>query len=246
MIDPYKTLGLDSNATTDEIKKAYKKLAMKFHPDRNGGKDEKFKEIQTAYDKVKDGPPSLESGGFDFTSSDSIDDFLRQARFRHQMQVSLSALISLEQAVLGGEQLMRIPIHGKYEEVQITIPTGIRDGEAIRYPKLANDIDVIIKFRIKHDPVWEVRDLDLIKSYDISIWDLILGTEIDVTLIDGSIIRLKVPPRTNPGVHMRVKGKGMPSRISHLATGDMLVLLTGKIPKDIPEALLTMIRKNKG
>ena len=40
MIDPYKTLGLSKTATEDEIKKAYRDLAKKFHPDLNPGNKE--------------------------------------------------------------------------------------------------------------------------------------------------------------------------------------------------------------
>lgn len=48
MIDYYNTLGIDRSATQDDIKKAYRKLAMKHHPDR-GGDSKKFQEIQEAY-----------------------------------------------------------------------------------------------------------------------------------------------------------------------------------------------------
>jgi molecular chaperone DnaJ len=55
--DFYKTLGVEKNATADEIKKAYRKLAMKYHPDQNSGNaeaEEKFKQISEAYDVLKD------------------------------------------------------------------------------------------------------------------------------------------------------------------------------------------------
>lgn len=52
--DLYKILGVSYDATADEIKKAYRRLAMKFHPDRNksAGAEDKFKEIQKAYDTL--------------------------------------------------------------------------------------------------------------------------------------------------------------------------------------------------
>ena len=55
--DPYSVLGVDRKASADEIKKAYRKLARQYHPDRNPGDEsaeERFKEIQSAYDIVGD------------------------------------------------------------------------------------------------------------------------------------------------------------------------------------------------
>ncbi|MBD3282398.1 MAG: molecular chaperone DnaJ [Candidatus Portnoybacteria bacterium] len=47
--DYYKLLGIDKNASKEEIKKAYRKLAHKYHPDKQGGDEQKFKEINEAY-----------------------------------------------------------------------------------------------------------------------------------------------------------------------------------------------------
>ena len=55
--DPYKTLGVDRKASDEEIKKAYRKLARQFHPDRNQGDakaEERFKEVQGAYSILSD------------------------------------------------------------------------------------------------------------------------------------------------------------------------------------------------
>ena len=55
--DFYEILGVDKNASDDEIKKSYRKLAMKYHPDRNQGdaeSEKKFKEASAAYEVLKD------------------------------------------------------------------------------------------------------------------------------------------------------------------------------------------------
>ena len=175
MHDPYVTLGVKPNATEEEIKKAYQRLAMKFHPDRNNGSDEKFKEIQAAYEKVKDGvylyaPPKFNTNE-NFKTEDIVD-IIRKSRDRHRVQVSLSANISLKDAVLGGEHLMQIPVNGRFETVTVRTPPGLQNGENIRYPKLANGIDVSIRFMIQPDPIWETDNLNLIKGQSISIWNL--------------------------------------------------------------------------
>ena len=55
--DYYKILGVDKSATQDEIKKAYRQLALQYHPDRNPGDsecEEKFKEASEAYEVLRD------------------------------------------------------------------------------------------------------------------------------------------------------------------------------------------------
>lgn len=62
-IDYYKVLGLTKSATSDEIKKAYRKLALKYHPDKNQGdklSEEKFKEISEAYDILSNSEKKLQ------------------------------------------------------------------------------------------------------------------------------------------------------------------------------------------
>jgi molecular chaperone DnaJ len=52
--DYYETLGVDRGATSEDIKKAFRKLAHKYHPDKNGGDSSKFKEISEAYSVLSD------------------------------------------------------------------------------------------------------------------------------------------------------------------------------------------------
>jgi DnaJ-class molecular chaperone len=51
MADHYQTLGVNQNASQDEIKRAYRKLASLYHPDKEGGSKTKFQEVEEAYDR---------------------------------------------------------------------------------------------------------------------------------------------------------------------------------------------------
>ena len=96
MADYYNLLGVSKDADTEKIKKAYRKLALKYHPDRNQGSKEtenRFKEVTEAYEVLRDsekravydqyGEQGLRRGmggaagfsGFDFT--DAIEVFMR-------------------------------------------------------------------------------------------------------------------------------------------------------------------------
>ncbi|MEF9968074.1 MAG: J domain-containing protein [Longicatena sp.] len=66
MNDPYRTLGIASNASEDEVKKAYRTMAKKYHPDVNKdpGAEERFIEIQNAYQQIMDAKKRGDSGNF--------------------------------------------------------------------------------------------------------------------------------------------------------------------------------------
>ncbi len=53
-LDPYKVLGIEENASPEEIKKAYRKLALKYHPDKDPNTEEIFKLIQASYEILYD------------------------------------------------------------------------------------------------------------------------------------------------------------------------------------------------
>ena len=115
MNDPYKILDVSRNASPDEIKKAFKKQVLKYHPDKNPGDksaDEKFKEINQAYSDICNPQGNTPSGGSNF---DPFDEFMKSRGFtsifdsffrsnRHQRRpksIFKDIDITLEEAAFG-------------------------------------------------------------------------------------------------------------------------------------------------
>lgn len=133
MKNPYTVLGLDKDAGPEQIKKAYRKLAMKHHPDRNAdnaASEEAFKEIQAAYDLLSDpakkmlwdrgGPQAFENGpgaGSSFAHGDLEGIFSqifgqafgRRAGGGQAGALRAKAVISLEEALAGCQRSLNVP-----------------------------------------------------------------------------------------------------------------------------------------
>lgn len=164
-MDYYSTLGINRNASQDEIKKAYRKMAMQHHPDR-GGDEKKFKQISEAYEILSDpqkkqmvdmgvDPKSQHHGGggfnqgpfeFHFGSGNFEDIFgnFGFGGFRHHVQrnktISLVVDLTLEDVLRGKDLDAEVIIpNGRKKIININIPAGIEEGQQIRYQGMGDN-----------------------------------------------------------------------------------------------------------
>lgn len=253
----YEILGVKTSASQDEIKRAYRKLASQHHPDK-GGDTQKFQEIQEAYAVLSDDQKRAaydnpqQNFGFQFNSNgpfdfDSIFDIFG-ARFGQQQQrpryARMSLWITLADAVTGGPRTVSVGTHNGVHAVEIEIPSGIDDGDSVQYPGLApGGMDLVITFRIHPDPRFQRNGSNLITDHTVNIWDLILGCQTSIRDVKNTTLTLTVPPRTQPGTLLRLKGRGLSQR--HNTPGDLLVRIHARIPDQIPDELLNQIEQTR-
>ena len=247
MTDYYRILGIDKTASESDIKKAYRKLASKHHPDRGGDADT-FKQVQEAYDVLSnrdkrnayDTPQGFYSQRHNF--DDIVDQYFTQFNVRSQMRDSrINLWINLEDVARGGPRLITVNTGAGNMPVEINIPQGIQDGEAIRYPKLIGNTDLVVGFRINPHSNWHREGLDLWCEKPLNFWQLIVGAEITLKDLLGRSVNLKVPPLTKPGSSLRLKGRGL-QRNRH-NTGDIFVKVKATMPEDIPKEILDILHK---
>jgi len=127
------------------------------------------------------------------------------------------------------------------ERLKVTIPAGVGDGTALRIPGhgrasadpngLPGDLFVVV--RTAPDPRFERNGADLWRTETIEVADAVLGTHITVPTLHGSA-ETAVPPGTQPGTVLRLRGEGLPKFGGH-GQGDLLVRLRVRVP-DKPSA----------
>jgi len=254
MINYYQTLGVDRDATPDQIKRAYRKLASQHHPDKGGDKN-KFQEIEQAYRTLSnpqqraqhDTPTpfgNMGGQGFDFDSIFNVFGArFNQPRQQHQ-RAMMTLWITLPDVARGGPKTISVGTHQGTMTVEIEIPPGIDDGASVQYPGIGpGGMDLVITFRIHPNPRWERQGPNLIMDHPVDVWDLITGTEIKVQDILGATLSLTVPVKTQPGTTFRLRERGLAQRSG--AVGDLLVRVQARIPDHIPQTIIDAINQTR-
>ncbi len=253
-MDYYTTLEIPKTAPQDDIKKAYRKLAMKYHPDRNGGDETKFKKIQEAYDTLSDPKKRQQYDsptpqfGFGTNHMDMNDFFNQVFGQRKAQQSSKQALrttvsISLVDAYNGTQQMMQVQTPTESKLVTINIPAGVATGDSMRYDSILENAVLIVQFVVMQDLRFERRGTDLYSTQTLSVLDLIIGTKFKFQTISGKLLEIKVLPNTQPNSNLRIPESGMPAKTG--GYGDQIILIKTFIPDNIHTDIIEAITKHQ-
>jgi DnaJ-class molecular chaperone len=210
--NPYKILDLNKNASKAEIKKKYRALSLKYHPDRPEGDEEKFKEINKAYIILSD---TVEKEKYDnkqpqgFNDMNFFNEMFGVNRFkgastmpfrqRHMLNIDKSYEISFQESWSGVIKQIIIErfslINGmkviETEQLYIRIPPGLRNGNVIILKGKGNSIhnrifgDVMVNIVVKNTTEFIRDELDLILKKKITFKESLVGFKFDIKHISG-------------------------------------------------------------
>lgn len=165
----------------------------------------------------------------------------RAAGSERGSDVEADIMVPLEEALNGAKRTVsfRRGDSKKTETYQVKIPRGVREGQRIRLAGQGEagagggkSGDLFLRVRLARHPDFTVEGNDLIHEVKIAPWQAVLGADIKVPTLEGSV-RMKIPAGTQGGQRFRLRGKGMSS--SSGARGDIYVVTQIQIPKKITE-----------
>lgn len=252
--DYYSLLGIAEAATPDEIKRAYRAVARRCHPDHNPGDaeaEERFKEVQRGYhilsspERRRIYDQRLAWGGLDAAPhrerSVALDPLVSlffgdtPTTGTRGADAEAQVRLSFDQALRGGRTEVRLT---DGETVPLTVPKGVRSGLKVRVRECGHRGttgergDLYVTFRV--DPAERFRregdNLHLVET--VSAIEAVLGTTRSITNAYGQTMKVQIPPGTQPGERLRLRGQGVETASRK---GDLFVEVRVTVPRSLTD-----------
>ncbi|GAC1345406.1 MAG: DnaJ C-terminal domain-containing protein [Candidatus Dormibacteria bacterium] len=175
----------------------------------------------------------------------------REARGRHREVVTEAprggdvegeVTVSLEEAYTGTTRTVQLSGDGSTRQIEVRIPAGISDGARVRAAgqggkgqRGARSGDLLIRVRITPHPTF-VREGDNLRTRAAVPLDVaLLGGSVEVPTPKGTRVHLSVPPETQNGARLRLRGQGMP-QLKGGGHGDLIAEVDVRLPVPLNEA----------
>ena len=294
-IDYYSVLGIPKTASDEDIRKAYRKLARKHHPDLNPNDPEANKKIPQTNEAnevlgTAENRRKYDQYGKDWQHAEQFEQARRQSQQRQQYSTGntgdydfsdgfggadfsdfLSSMFGQEGGFSGSRQRttfrgqdyqaeLHLNLRDAYtthkqtltvteKNIRITVPAGIENGQKIKLagygaPGVNSGPagDLYITFVIADDSRYKRKGNDLYVDEEIDLYTALLGGEKIIETLDGKV-KLTVPPETQNGAKVRLRGKGFPVYKQDGSFGDLYVQWQIKLPTNLTNEQKDLFRK---
>ncbi|MCH7801589.1 MAG: J domain-containing protein, partial [Chloroflexi bacterium] len=258
MADYYRILNLKRDASDNDIRQAFRKLARQYHPDLNPGDEDaetKFKRINEAYevlskpddrrkydrygdnwrqaDRIEEQRQHYGGSPFDVSSSGrsrrrasqtddayiNLEDLIGnlgdssfggyRGSVSRTVRTETSVTVSLEDAFRGSTFTATLTVRGRERRFEVNIPRGVDTGSVVQ---ISPDSDTHLRFIVTVEPhnTFKRTGDDLQTDVEVPFEDAILGGEVQVNTIDEKRVWVTIPPESQTGQRIRLRGQGMP------------------------------------
>jgi curved DNA-binding protein len=153
------------------------------------------------------------------------------------------AEITLAEAFAGTTRTVDLSQGGQRRRVEVRIPPGIADGARVRAAGQGGQGsgggsagDLYVRVRVRPDPRFRRDGADLIAAVPVPLQTALAGGDVPVTTLGGKQVHLTVPPATQNGSKLRLRGLGMP-RLRGEGHGDLIAEVDVRVPLPVPEEL---------
>jgi DnaJ-class molecular chaperone len=162
--------------------------------------------------------------------------------FNYEMKNNPVTLQSVFEIFNSGKQYEMTKDEGNINLVEKMVKNNLIESE--EYEKVIESNDLIVEYRIHSHLKYERKMNDLYCNHSISVLDLIVGTSFEFTTISGKTLEVTVPPKTQPYMHLKLAGHGLPIHDTN-AYGDQIILLKSYIPDMIDSRITDSILLSK-
>ncbi len=124
----------------------------------------------------------------------------------------------------------------KEQEIHVSIPAGIDNGEMIRLPQQGEAVkggiagDLYVKIHVKPHSTFRREGANLVMHLPVKLTDALQGTTVTIESLEGKNLEVKIPPMKRAEEMLRVRGKGVPVGHDH---GDLIIQLEVALPQKL-------------